>query len=528
MTSPLPVLASEPRRSGVERGTLGWTRWCDPLLLGLVAVAISGFRSWSPSFWHDEAATVSVAGRDIPDMVRLLFDVDAVHGAYYLGMHGWLRVVPLTEFWLRLPSVLAVGIGAAGLVVLGKLVSTRRVALVAALVFAILPRVTSAGIEARSYALSAALAVWVTVVFVVAVRRRTGTAWVLYALFVAVSTTVFLYSILIVAAHVVTLAVTKTGRRCVGSFVLAACAGIAIAAPVIVLVQSQADQVSWIAGRNFDLVWIVLVEQYFDNALPVAVVSGLLVVAGVTVGIVRERDRRDGDQAGLLATAVPWLVVPTALVLLYSLTSQNVYLGRYFTFTAPACALLLGQSMVWIAGLAGRRSLPLLAVILALFGAIALPYYLVQRGPYAKPSGMDYSRVADLVESESAPGDCVLYDLKNVWNPGPMRTVETVDPPAFAALRDISRGSTAAELGELWDETLAPDRIADQIRSCPAIWLLTDRSAGVDSHTGAAVDSRDPVALGANFRVVRSYGFDVDERWQLNVSQVVHFVRRGT
>ncbi|MBA8964890.1 hypothetical protein JOJ86_006168 [Rhodococcus percolatus] len=141
---------------------------------------------------------------------------------------------------------------------------------------------------------------------------------------------------------------------------------------------------------------------------------------------------------------------------------------------------------------------------------------------------MDYSRVADLVESEAAPGDCVLYDLKNVWNPGPMRTVETVDPPAFAAPRDISRGSTAAELGELWDETLAPDRIADQIKSCPAIWLLTDRSAGVDSHTGAAVDSRDPVALGANFRVVRSYGFDVDERWQLNVSQVVHFVRRGT
>lgn len=350
--------------------------------------------------------------------------------------------------------------------------------------FAILPRVTSAGIEARSYALSAALAVWVTVVFVVAVRRRTGTTWVLYALLVAVSTTVFLYSILIVAAHVVTLAVTKTGRRCVGSFVLAAGVGIAIAAPVIVLVQSQADQVSWIAGRNFDLVWIVLVEQYFDNALPVAVVSGLLVVAGVTVGIVRGRDRRDGDQAGLLATAVPWLVVPTALVLLYSLTSQNVYLGRYFTFTAPACALLLGQSMVWIAGLAGRRSLPLLAVILALFGAIALPHYIVQRGPYAKPSGMDYSRVADLVESGAAPGDCVLYDLKNVWNPGPMRTVETVDPPAFAALRDISRGSTAAELGELWDETLAPDRIADQIRSCPAIWLLTDRSAGSTATPG--------------------------------------------
>ncbi|GAF42862.1 hypothetical protein [Rhodococcus wratislaviensis] len=88
MTSPPPALASESRPTGAERGTRAFTRWCDPLLLGLVAVAISGFRSWSPSFWHDEAATVSVAGRDIPDMVRLLFDVDAVHGAYYLGMHA--------------------------------------------------------------------------------------------------------------------------------------------------------------------------------------------------------------------------------------------------------------------------------------------------------------------------------------------------------------------------------------------------------------------------------------------------------
>ena len=50
----------------------------------------------------------------------MLGNIDAVHGLYYLLMHGWFAVFPATEFWSRLSSSLAVGIAAAGVVVLGK------------------------------------------------------------------------------------------------------------------------------------------------------------------------------------------------------------------------------------------------------------------------------------------------------------------------------------------------------------------------------------------------------------------------
>lgn len=63
---------------------------------------------------------------------------------------------------------------AAGVVVFAKQFSGRTTAVCAGAVFAILPRVTWAGIEARSSALSVAAAVWLTVLLVAAVRCNTS------------------------------------------------------------------------------------------------------------------------------------------------------------------------------------------------------------------------------------------------------------------------------------------------------------------------------------------------------------------
>ena len=108
----------------------------------------------------------------------MLGNIDAVHGLYYLVMHGWFAVFPATEFWSRLSSSLTVGVAAAGVVVLGRQLSTRSVAVAAGVVFALLPRVTWAGIETRSYALSMVVGVWLTVLCVSAVRRQRPWWWV--------------------------------------------------------------------------------------------------------------------------------------------------------------------------------------------------------------------------------------------------------------------------------------------------------------------------------------------------------------
>ena len=149
----------------------------DPLIVGVLAAAVSLVGAGRPSFWYDEAATISASySRSLGQLWQMLTNVDAVHGLYYLLMHGWFTLFPPTEFWSRVPSGLAVGGAAAGVVVLGRQFSSRTVAVSSGLICAILPRATWAGIEARPYALSMMAAVWVTVLLVHAARRDNGLA----------------------------------------------------------------------------------------------------------------------------------------------------------------------------------------------------------------------------------------------------------------------------------------------------------------------------------------------------------------
>src|SRR5579875_2734745 len=135
----------------------------DAWLAAAVAVLVNVALSWRPSFWFDEAATVAAANRSEIDILRLVLNFDAVHALYYLAMHAWFSLVPINEFTARLPSALAVGVAAAGLIVLGRLVADRPTAWAGAVAFIVLPRTLWAGVEARSYAFTAALAVWLTV-----------------------------------------------------------------------------------------------------------------------------------------------------------------------------------------------------------------------------------------------------------------------------------------------------------------------------------------------------------------------------
>ena len=156
-----------------------------PLLVGCVAAALSFAGSWVPSLWTDEAATITAARRTLPQLWRMLGTVDAVHGAYYAFAHVWVALFGSTALALRLPSAVAVGLAAGALTVLvRRLGGTPALATGSGLVFAVLPRTTWMGVEGRSYAWTALLAVALTLTLVIAAdaqgRRRTA-PWVAYA-----------------------------------------------------------------------------------------------------------------------------------------------------------------------------------------------------------------------------------------------------------------------------------------------------------------------------------------------------------
>jgi mannosyltransferase len=408
----------------------------DAAVIAVFAVAVSAAGAARPSLWFDEAATISASTRSVPELWRLLHNIDAVHGLYYLLMQGWFSIFPATEFFSRLSSCLAVGVAAAGVVVLARRFSGRTVAVSAGILFAILPRVTWAGIEARSYALTAAAAVWVTVLLVTAIRRNTTSLWAWYGLATVASSLLNVFVVLLVLVHGVVLVAMTAPRSVVRRWAVTIAVALTAVVPFLVLARTQIAQVRWISPLGFDTIAEVLQEQYFDHSVAFAVAAGVVLVPL----LVRRYRPADVASRQLMVISVAWLGLPTAVLLLYSAWLEPVYYPRYLCYTTPAMALLLAIGITAVA-----KTRESAAALLTVFAVAATPNYLIeQRGPYAK-EGMDFSHVADVVTANAAAGDCLLLDNTTNWAPGPIRPLTAARPEAYAKLVDPGRGRRAAD-----------------------------------------------------------------------------------
>lgn len=493
-------------------------RQIDAVAVAIFASAVSAAGAARPSLWFDEAATISASTRSFAELWRMLGNIDAVHGLYYLVMHGWFAIFPATEFWSRLSSSLAVGIAAAGVVVLGRQLSTRAVAVAAGVVFALLPRVTWAGIEARSYALCMVAGVWLTVLCVTAIRRNRLRWWAGYAALVLLGTLLNVFVVLIVGVHAVLVAVSSGSRSVRFRWGMAALAAVTPVVPFLYFTQTQLFQVGWISSLGAHTVGKILQEQYFDHSLTFAILAALVIVAGV---LCRSRVTLAGTQpARLVIVAVAWIVLPTIALLVYSVVRHPVYYPRYLSFTVPAIALLLGLCIVSVG-----RSRAGIAGLLVLFAFAATPNYLAQRGPYAK-EGMDYSQVADVITRYAKPGDCLIMDNSAAWKPGPIRPLIAARPAAFAKLRDYGRGMPAIERNRLWDSHIAIWRWADKMPACPAIWTVTERDPTRPDHEqGSPLAPGPRLGRAMAYQVPSRFGFRVVERWQFSFAQVTKSAR---
>lgn len=487
------------------------------MAVAVFAVALCAAGAARPSLWFDEAATISAATRSIPQLWDLIGHIDAVHGLYYLGMHGWFAVFPATEFWSRFSSCLAIGGAAAGVVVLGRQFSGRTVSVCAGVLFAMLPRVTWAGIEARSYSWSTLAAVWLTVLLITAIRRDHRALWAAYGALLVVSTVLNIYVVLIVIPHAAALALLGNRRARVRWAVVSTIA-VLIVVPFILWCRSQSFQVGWISPLGLHTVTEVVLEQYFDHSVAFALVAAAMLIAPLVVIRLRPTDsaiRR------LVVIAAVWVVAPTAVLLVYSAVAQPLYYPRYLCFTTPAMALLLAVGVVAVA-----RSREWITAALAVFALAATPNYItVQRGPYAK-EGMDFSQVADVITAHSSPGDCIVFDNTTSWKPGPIRPITAARPAAYAHLVDPGRGKRAWQRNRLWDAHLGIWGVADQVRRCTVLWTVSERDRSVPSRqSGAALAPGPRLDRAPAYQVPESMGFHIVERWQFNFAQVVKSTR---
>jgi mannosyltransferase len=289
-------LRASNRRERVRAGRF------DPAIVAVFAAVVCAAGAARPSLWFDEAATISASStRSVPELWRLIHNIDAMNGAYYLAMHGWIAIFPATEFWSRLSSCLAVGTAAAGVVVVGKQFSTRTVSVCAGIVFAILPRITWAGIAARSYALTAAAAVWLTVLVVAAARHNAAAVWPLYGLALVASTLLNVFVVLMVLVHAVAVPVVAKNRATVVWWAATSTVALLVVAPFLSFCRAQIAQVRWISPVHPGTVVDIAQEQFFDNSVPFALLGGVVLAAPLVVRRPREtpQSATRGHRAGV-------------------------------------------------------------------------------------------------------------------------------------------------------------------------------------------------------------------------------------
>jgi mannosyltransferase len=495
--------------------------WLDPLIVAVFAAAVSLAGAGRPSFWYDEAATISASySRSLAQLWQLVGNVDAVEALYYLLMHGWFTIFPPTEFWSRVPSGLAIGGAAAGVVVLGRQFSSRTVAVAAGLVCAILPRSTWAGIEARPYALSMMAAVWLTVVLVYAARRDNAWAWLSYGIVFAASVLLDLYLVLLPLVHVIFIYGYRRSRSVVTGFALTSVLAGCALTPFLVVAIGQAHQVSWIAPIGHRTIEDVAIQQYFERSPPFTILSALIVAAALVVWRFTSAHLAQADRQ-LLSLAVGWLVIPTALIVTWSAFIHPFYTPRYLAFTAPGIALVLGVCIGTLAVTPWAAA----AVISILAIAAAPTYVLAQRSPYAK-YGMDYSQVADLITAKAAPGDCLLVNDTVTFMPAPMRPLMAARPDAYRKLNDLTLWQRATSRADVFDTNLIPEVVTKSLSHCSVVWIITQADKTRPGHEIASLlPPGETFGMTPAFAVPHQLGFRLTERWQFNLVQVIKATR---
>ena len=485
------------------------------LLLGLFGFLVSVAGSWRPSYWGDEAASILSAQRSLPGLFRLLDNVDAVHGAYYLLLHVWIDLFGSSELSTRGLSALFVGVATAGTFVLARTLISTRVGVLAALVFALLPRVTYMGSEARSAAVATAVVVWLTVLLVHLLRSRNLDArtrfalWAAYAALLALGIFFFLYVLLLipVLGLAALLLTPPEGDRRAGmrAWTLATGSGLALAAPVMVASLLQRDQIAFIGRRPPVPVLTAAVHQWFGD-VPLAVLAwGLILLAVVMVFAVRGRRAAPGTTRAALAVMLAWMVVPSAALLIGTNLVVPMYSLRYLSICTPAAAIAMAV------GIASLRPLWPQAAVLSLITALLLPTYLDQRGEFGKNYGSDLRQAADVVQAGAQPGDAVVFD-ESVRPSRKPRLALRLYPAAFEGLQDVTLALPYDATNELWDVALPLDQVADRLTGTDRVWVLQNQGSGENRR-------------GDNIRTLQELGFTVTESTMLNRTQIIEMTR---
>lgn len=441
------------------------------------------------TMWRDEGATFQVARRSLPEIAHLLGTVDAVHGLYYLFMHAVLAL-HADEVTLRLPSVAAAAVTASLTAAIGCRLARPRVGLWAGLLYAATPFVSHYAQEGRSYALVAAGAALATWLLVRAVEHGSYGWWAGYGAVAGVTALLHEFAILLLAAHAVTLLVSRVPWPVWRGWGCAALAACVLLAPLAVLSQGQSEQVSWLRTPGYEQAKALLYAFAGPGDLVLAVTL-LLVAVGALLPLPRT------GPLPLHAVALPLAVVPPVLLYVAS-QQQPLFLDRYLLFCLAGVPLLAAAGAERLLGLLPWRGVAVAVGVAAVAGAFVgqLPFQERERLPSSR--GDEPARVATAVGAVARPGDAVLF------LPHYERRIALFYPRDFTGLEDLTLKRSAAASGTLFGEDVSSAELRTRLaRLSPAerVWVVWDtNTVGTRWFRAQRAEYAKSRVLGAMYR----------------------------
>ncbi|MDQ1019132.1 glycosyltransferase family 39 protein [Streptomyces afghaniensis] len=421
--------------------------------------------------WGDESVTFQVAQRTVPQIWRLLHDVDAVHGLYYLFMHAVLTVHP-GEVVLRLPSVCAATATAGLVAALGVRLAGPRVGLGAGLLYAITPMTGHYAQEGRSYALVAAGVAGATLLLLRAVEAAAARAWWPYGTVLAPTCLLHELAVLVLCAHALTLALLRVPRAVWSGWGRAAGVVVLVLLPLVWVSQGQSGQVAWLVTPGWDRAGR-LVRNFSPGPDGVAFWGSLLLM---TVGLRTWR---------LAAVALPLLLVPPGILMTVS-QARPLFHDRYVLYSLAGASLLVTAGAGRVAGALGRlrfdgrrvrvggrqvRALLGVTGVLALTAAFVqqLPVHRQDRSAAHRPDNL--AVVSALALRQTRPGDPVLFV------PSVGRLAALAYPKGFRQVRDIALRESAPRSGTLWGREATPAELRHRLASVDRVWTVAEAYA---------------------------------------------------
>jgi mannosyltransferase len=456
---------------------------------------------------NDEVATRWAALLSLRQLAHLLRHVDAVHGLYYLLMHGWMAV-GTSPVAMRVPSVLALAGAAAMVALIGRrLTGSALAGLFAGLIMTLPPAISYYAQTARSYPLVFAAVTGLTLLLLRAVDAeragppagRAARWWAGYAVLIAVSGYLNEMALLVLLAHAATVLLARGRLRAAAHWAAAAAAGAALVVPLLLLSSRQDGAVAWIRRPGLPALRVLL-RDYFGVTTLVAVI----LVACAVIAVLPERGgpwwRRGG--LNLPSVALPLLVLPAAALIAESLVARPYYVDRYVLYGEAGAALLAGGGLAragrWLARLA--RS-PLLGPVPGV--AVCLAALLLQLGPQhhvrtTQARMFDFGSPARYLAAHARPGDGALFFSAF------FRKARLGYPAQFRDVADFAMAVPPARSGTFNGIDKPLPQISALMLSYQRIWVIgrspSDHLAGVTRQEGAELRRQFRLAAHQHFR----------------------------